>query len=94
MMKKEKILEDRQFVFDMLDDFAADLETVLVYKLPADIGGHAANQQVRFLPLESQSFNLLLSQTRLQQLEEYFLEEISVDWSSNWEEGLLGQVLS
>ncbi|KXT74855.1 hypothetical protein STRDD10_00635 [Streptococcus sp. DD10] len=93
-MKKKLIAQDRQFVFEMLDDFVADLETVVVYKLPAEIGGHAANQKVRFIPLESQVFNLLLSQTYLQYMENYFLEEITVDRSQDWEDSLLSKVLS
>lgn len=93
-MKQELHEQDRQFVFDMLDDFASDLDKVVIYKIPAEIGGHAANSSVRMLPLESQSFNLLLSQERLQHLEDYFLEELTVNWSGNWEDSLLSEIFN
>lgn len=93
-MKRELIEQDRQFVFDMLDDFASDLDKLMIYKIPAEIGGHSANSTVRMLPLESQPFNLLLSQERLEQLEDYFLEELVVNWSGSWEESLLAEIFS
>lgn len=93
-MKEEILEQDRQFVFEMLDDFATDLDRLVVYKLPAEIGGHAANSRVRVLPLESQPFNLLLSQDLLPHLEDYLLEELSVDWSGTWEDSLLSEIFA
>lgn len=93
-MNKEQIEQDRQFIFDMLDDFASDLDKIVIYKIPAEIGGHAANSTVRMLPLESQPFNLLLSQDHLQHLTAYFLEELRVNWSGNWEDSLLAEIFN
>ncbi len=65
------MVSDRNYIEENLLNFieAGDPERVYVYELAADLGGYAANHQLRFLVLEEQATNLLLSQEPVDQLQ-------------------------
>lgn len=79
------MVSDRNYIEDQLLDFieSVDPEQVYVYEIAADLGGYAANRQLRFLAIEDKATNLLLAQEPVEHLQT----------RRNWvlEPGILGE---